>query len=101
MHVSPLAWLGSTFLIADGAAMVGALSGTEYGQAALAVLVAAVGYVLNRKSQQIHVLVNARMTAATEQIRVQNVEMVAQDKRIVALEHALSIMPGAKVPPPD
>ena len=98
MHVTPFAWLGGAFVAADGGALAVILSRTEYGQLAVGVLVAVVGFVLNRKTRQIHVLVNQRMTDATEQIRLQRVAMTAQDVRIAALEHALAIGPGGAVP---
>ena len=98
MHVTPFAWLGGAFVAADGGALAAILSRTEYGQLAVGVLVAVVGFVLNRKTKQIHVLVNQRMTDATEQIRLQRVAMTAQDVRIAALEHALAIGPGDAVP---
>jgi hypothetical protein len=88
------------FFAGDLAITMFLLSGSEYGQAGLAVLVALVGFVLNQKSKQIHVLVNQRMTDATEQIRAQNLRMVAQDERIAALERALQIQAGGEVPQP-
>ena len=97
MHVTPLAWLGGAFVAADGGALAAIQSRTENGQLAVGVLVAVVGFELNRKTRQIHVLVNQRMTDATEQIRLQNVAMTAQDVRIAALEHALAIEPGGAV----
>ena len=97
MHVTPLAWLGGAFVAADGGALAAILSSTAYGQITVGVLVSVVGFVLNRKTKQIHVLVNQRMTDATEQIRLQNVAMTAQDVRIAALEHALAIEPGGAV----
>ena len=101
MHLTPFAWLGAVFYSIDGGIVAAFLSHTEYGQAVVGLFVAVVGFVLNRKTKQIHVLVNQRMTDATEQIRVQNVVMEAQDRRIAALEHSLSILPGQAAPLPE
>jgi hypothetical protein len=100
MHGSPIAWLGGKFVVIDAAVIVGVLSGNEYGQAGLAVLVAVVGFLLNRKSNQIHVLVDGRLSNALEQIRLQNLTIDAQGTRVAALESALLLTHGAPVPPP-
>jgi hypothetical protein len=85
---------------APGALVVFAFaSGTSVGQALLALLLGLIGLWLNHRTKQIHVLVNQRMTDATEQIRVQNQAMAAQDTRILALEQALKITPGGAIPP--
>jgi hypothetical protein len=44
------------------------LTETEYGQAALGVLVAVIGYVLHRKSTHIEVKVNGQMTMLVARI---------------------------------
>lgn len=60
---------------------------TALGHAALAILVAIVGFILNRKANKIHVLVNSRMTKAL--------------KRIAQLEEIVEATPGVEVPPTD
>lgn len=52
--------------------------------AGLAVLVAVVGYTLNRKTKQIHVLVNSRMAAVVA--------------RVEQLEKLIRATPGIEVP---
>jgi hypothetical protein len=98
MHLHPIGWLWPSVFVIDAAIVAAFLSGTEYGQAAIAVLVAVVGYMLNRKSNQIHVLVNQRMTDAMLQIKDQQIALVAQDHRIAMLESALGLEPGAHPP---
>jgi hypothetical protein len=60
---------------------------TEAGQAGLALLVAVIGYLLNRKANQIHVLVNSQMVTALA--------------RIDALEKKLGLSPGEAIPAPS
>lgn len=55
-----------------------------WGQLFIALLVVIVGYWLNRKTKQIHVLVNAQMTTALT--------------RIADLEQKLSLRPGEPIP---
>lgn len=45
------------------------LSTTELGQFILAVILLVVGFILNRKSNQIHVLVNSRLEDALTRIK--------------------------------
>lgn len=52
--------------------------------AGLAVLVAVIGFVLNRRSKQIHVLVNSRMQESLDRIEV--------------LERLIKATPGIEVP---
>lgn len=59
---------------------------TAIGQAGLAVLVAGIGYALNKKAKQIHVLVNSQMNTALT--------------RIAALETKLGLSPGEPIPAP-
>lgn len=75
------------FYVGDLAVAAFFLSSSQYGQALLAILVAVVGFVLNRKANKIHVLVNSRMTDAVD--------------RIAALEHKLGLEPGEAIPGPQ
>ena len=97
MHLTPFTWLGATFYALDGGLVAALLTRTEYGQAGVGLLVAFVGFILNRKTKQIHVLVNSRMTDATNQIRAQHRALTLQDARIAKLEGALSLAPGEDV----
>lgn len=57
---------------------------TLLGQAAIGVLVAVIGYLLNRKVKEVHVLVNAQMNAALT--------------RIAELEKKLGLTSGEAIP---
>ena len=67
--------------------MAAAITSTEIGQALIAILVAVVGYVLHRKGEQIHVLVNSRLDEALG--------------RIESLEDRLGLEPGEPLPPKE
>lgn len=60
--------------------------GMALAHAGLAILVALVGFILNRRSRQIHVLVNSRMQDSLDRIKV--------------LESLIHATPGIEVPPP-
>lgn len=73
------------------------LTGPQIAQASLTAIVglvlAVVGYMLNKKTKQIHVLVNSQMKAALDQID-------ADGLRITALEQKLGLSPGEEIPSP-
>lgn len=59
------------------------ITGTQVGQAIITVVVAIVGYILKRQQNQIHVLVNSRLSEALD--------------RIAQLEAKLGLQPGQPV----
>lgn len=62
------------------------MTSAQVGQAMLGLLVAGVGFILNRRAKQIHVLVNSRLDQALQ--------------RISSLESKLGLSPGEPIPAP-